>query len=318
MSLKKYNNLLIFLLFCLLLVNCNKRNNEEFQNKITQETFKKYETYTGQKGRIISVKKEKESDTQLISLPMFPEFKKIMTRKKLLVGLNISDLPPFIMTDANGNLSGLDIEISKKIGARLGVKVEYVRKAKNINELTQQLINGEIDIAIGKLSRTFDRLKYINFSQAYAELNQALIINKFELTKLKIEDNPYNFLKNNKTIIGVLANTAYSEFGNTFFPKAIIVEFDNWEDMLNALKQKKIFAILYDNNEVVRLARLNPEIALTATIYVLTNKKDTIGIAVAPQNDKLLNWINLFLEVNEYNYNVNKLIEDFPEIYTCK
>ncbi len=221
------------------------------------------------------------------------------------------------MKDKNGKLYGLDIEIAKKIGERLGVSVEFDRTATSVYDLMKLLSTNKIDIAMGKLSRTFERMKYIYFSNAYAQLNQALIMNKSEIMRLKIEKNPYNYLKDHREKIGALSGTAYVEFIRSFFPKAVIIEYQDWNDVLEALQRGEIIAALYDNNEVVRLARQKPEIALTATIYVLTNKKDTIGIGIAPNSPQLLNWINMFLEINDLKLDLNKLIEKYPEVYKC-
>lgn len=313
-NIHKTMKIIAILLFTPLLVQCGRSDSAIEKTGKQIEAF--YSDTTKLTGEVAVIKLEGgERSEKFDSLTLAPEFKRIKDRGKLIIGMYNTEMPPFFMTDANGSLVGHDVALARDIGKHLEVPVEFDRTSPTADVLMKKLQSGQIDLIISKFSRTFDRLKYISFSNAYCELNQTLIFNKQAAMQLKIENNPYAYLKKSGVKIGVLKGTAYGEYARTFFPKAIIVEYNNWQIINEAFKNKEIIAILYDNNEVMRVLKKSPEVALIGTIYVLTKKKDTMAIGVAQQNHLLQDWLNLYLEIHAHFYTVDHLMKEFPEAY---
>ena len=224
----------------------------------------------------------------------------------------------FIIEHDNREVSGLDIEISKDFCKYIGVKPEFNYKAKNILELFKMLGSGEIDIAVGDLSRSFERMKYVYFSRSYAVLYQALVMDNDELKRLDIETNPFKYLAQNDVRIGVESETAYAEFAQLDFPKATIVKYPPDSDCSSDLINHKIIAGFGDSNEFVIVARKYPEIAIQFSIYILVDLKISKGIAVSPSNPNLVTLINSYLEMHDVDYDLEDLIEKYPDVYKCE
>lgn len=299
----------LFALFFLSLSGCGKEDSK--QNSTDVKTNEGKLTQRSRTGENIIYE-------QFAGVELFPDIKTIVKRGTLKIGIYENTSPPFVIKDADNKITGgLDIEIAELFARHLGVKPE-ITYIKSRNELFRKLYNGDIDIAAGELSHTFDRGKYVYFSNTYVQLQQTLTLNKKEIVRLGIRNHPYKYIKENHCKIGVQADSAYVEYAQSLFPDADVYEYNTLQDALDALNRNEISAMLNDNNEIVLLARTHAEIALTNTVYVLKNKKDNISIAVSPKCPNLCDSINLYLESDDLYFDVNDLIEKFPNAYKCK
>ena len=104
----------------------------------------------------------------LISLPIQT------VAKELRVG--VSGSPPFVM-DEDGKLSGISIEIWKDVAKRLDQPYKFVIQP-NANANIKAVANGRVDLAIGPISITPDRLANpkIDFTQPYFHGYEGLLI----------------------------------------------------------------------------------------------------------------------------------------------
>jgi len=231
-----------------------------------------------------------------------PDIQKIVDRGKIIVGLYYKDKPPFIMTDKKGELYGLDISLAKGIAKYLGVEVAFNREAKSYKELHKIASKGitktgkPVDVIISKFSRTYDRAKNVRFTKPYLEFRQALIINKLHAARHKIEDYPMDFLRKAKVKVGVREKTSYVEYAKEMFKNAEIVE-GKWEDIVDRVINGKITAVIRDEYEIMKLVKKNPELAIKISIYILTDRKDPIAMALPPESLNLLAWLNIYPSV---------------------
>ena len=185
-------------------------------------------------------------------------------------------------------------------------------------ELFDLLSSGEADVAVGDLSRSFQRMKYVYFSSSYATLYQSVIMNNDDLKNWNVEKNPYKYLEQNEVKIGVESETAYAEFAQLDFPKATILKYAAESDDWNDLPNHKIAAIFGDSNEMATIARKYPEIALKYSIYVFYDLKITKGIAISPKNPNLVMIINSYLEMHDVIYTLEDMIHNYPDVYKCE
>jgi len=250
-----------------------------------------------------------------LKAPPPPDIARILERGKLRVGLFSKDRPPFFMTGADGALSGLDIVLARDIAARLGVGLEFDRRAASFDELCDLAARGDVDVVISKLSRTLERQKVVVFTKPYLQLRQALIVNRIAAVKLKIEEYPLDYLKTATVKIGALAGTSFVQYAAEMFPRAQIRQFATWGEAVQAVRTGEVVAALYDDNEVIRLVRQNPDIALYVSIYVLKDKRDAIAMAVAAERTHFRDWLDAYLETHTAEMDVYDLIRDYPEIF---
>lgn len=250
-----------------------------------------------------------------------PDIKRILDRGKIIVGLYYADKPPFIMTNKKGELYGLDITLAKDIAKYLGVGIELNREAKTYKELHEIAANGKtktgntVDVIISKFSRTYERAKNVRYTNPYLTFRQALIVNKVHAVKHKIEDYPMDFLRKAKVKVGVREKTSYVEYAREMFKNAEIVE-GKWENIVDMVVNGEITAVIRDEYEIMKLVKKNPELAIKISVYILTDRKDPIAMALPPESVNLLAWLNIYLESKiEEQKDAKDLIKDYPEAW---
>ena len=251
-----------------------------------------------------------------VDLTLAPDIKKIIDRGKLLVGIYSQDMPPFFMTDENGELYGYDINIAKEIAGHLNVGIEFDRSASTYQELFEKAAQGKVDIVVSKLSVTFERAKYVRFTKPYLEMRRALLVNRKHALEKDAEDYPMDFLKSDNVKIGIKSKTSYAAFARELFPNATLVELPEWKDVVDLLVKGEITAAMYDELEVIKLVRQNPDISLYTSVYILKDQKDLISMAVPSGSTQFLSWLDWFMEYKDIKSNVNKLIKEYAEVFT--
>ncbi len=117
------------------------------------------------------------------------KLEKIKASGKLVVGTS-ADYPPYefhLLSDEDGELVGIDIDIAKVIASELGVQLEI--KDLIFSRIFKTLETGQIDMAIAGLSPTEERQKVASFSDVYYQAIQCVIIRKDNSERIKtIED----------------------------------------------------------------------------------------------------------------------------------
>lgn len=244
------------------------------------------------------------------------DISRILNRGKLVIGLYKEDRPPFFMTGPDGTLDGLDIEIARGMAQTLGVNVEYDRKSASYQEMYERLANGEFDIILSKFSITLDRAMGVRFSKPYVTLKRAVMVNKLQAAKLKIEDYPMDYIRNAPVKIGVIANTSHEDFVHQKYKACTICEYDNIALLTDAVKSGEVFAAFYDDLTFAQEMVKNSDLSLYVTVYVLKDLQDYICAAVPGGSAQLLAWVNIYLDANGYTYNLQDLMGHYPQTFS--
>ncbi|MFW6306440.1 MAG: substrate-binding periplasmic protein [Bacillota bacterium] len=244
------------------------------------------------------------------------DIQRIIDRGKLIFGLYYEDMPPFFMTDDEGELYGVDIDLARSIAEEFGVDIEFNREAKSYQELFEKVVNEEVDVVIAKFSKTFNRAKQINYTEPYVTFRWALMVNSEYATSKNITEYPMTYLKKADGIkVGVKEATSYVEFAKDLFPLADVVQFETWQGAIKALREGQVNAAMYDENEVIKSLYKDPDIALFSSIYILKDKKDFISMAVPRESEQLLFWLNYYIDNYSIDYSVDDLLNKYPDIY---
>lgn len=232
----------------------------------------------------------------------------------LRVAMVETDQPPFFFTNSNGELAGLDVELAKTLADGLGVTAVFDRTATSFNELIPKVANGEVDIVISKLSRTSARAKTVLFSKPYVVFRQALMVNRIGLArKARTVDSIPPFIKNFDGRIGLIKNSSYVLYSKQNFPKAEIVELDNWEDVVSAALTGRVLAAYRDELEIKKVNLLYPDASLKIKTVILSDTQDNIAMAINWKSRQFLHWVNIFLENNKIFYTSTEIIDKYGD-----
>jgi len=240
-------------------------------------------------------------------LPLSPDIQKIVDRGELIVAMPRNDSPPFFFLK-NGETLGIDADLARGLARELKVKLRFHREAASFNDVVDVVARGEADVAICKLSRTVTRAKSILFSEPYLQLRHVLALNRIRFAELSRGRELPTVIHDFSGTIGVIANSSYAEFALRNFPKAKIVEFRDWDEVLGGLKRGDVVGAYRDEFEISRFFKADPRASLTLRTVTFTDTQDSLGAAVAYNNGQLLSLINLYLAQRPDKLTVDKIL----------
>ena len=240
------------------------------------------------------------------------EMAEIKASGKLIVAIPDQRNPPFFFED-QGELKGLDIDLSKAIGEALGVQVVFNRDGKSFNDAVKLVADDQADMSAAKISRTLARSQTVLFSTPYITLPHAMLVNRLRFAQIAAGRPVVEVMQNYTDSIGVIANSSFVGFARTYFPKAKIVEFTTWDEVVDAVAKGKVATAYRDAFEVKRIFKVKPDLVLTVRSVMIEDIKDTIGIAVNRNNYLLLNFLNLFLEQKNVKYTSEQILSKYEK-----
>ncbi len=240
--------------------------------------------------------------------------KKIEDRGEIRVAVNSNDFYPFHYKKRNGEMDGIDIKIAQNIAKELNVKLFLIEAGQKPDSVIELVSTNDADIGISYLSITIERSKKVYFTTPYLINRYAILLDNSQDGAFATEMNPAKMISLGSNIaLGVVEGTSYVENVRTLFPKAKIVEFKNWNEAIRAISKKRIFGYIDDEFSLKQMLFSKPELLINYSAVPLENTRDSIAIAVSPQNSDLIQWLNIYLnermvflknedhdEINEY------------------
>lgn len=245
--------------------------------------------------------------------PLPPDMQRVKNRGRLIVAMYYQDRFPWFYVNKQGRLAGIDVEMAHDIARTMGVDAEFDRAARSFNEVVDRVAAGQADIAISKLSVTLARAQRIRYTQPYIVFNQALLVNRLKLAAVE-QANPgktdLELILNTTDNIAVTKGTSYEEFAGEVLPNARIIPVPH-DDLFKSTAEGEFLAAFYDENEINMFMKENPELAIQAKVLILKDRVDPIAIAVAPQDQQLLSWLNLYLDFMKNTVNIRQKVDDY-------
>ena len=208
------------------------------------------------------------------------------TANKIIIGTS-ADFPPFEYRAANQTIIGFDIDLIKKILIDQGYTVEVQDIA--FDSLIPALQTDKIDVIAAAMTITDERKQQVDFSNAYYDANQAVIVKiGADVNITNIED-----LKN-YTVGAQTGTTGWAWINDTLvatgkLPSDKFRSYDLYTDAVADLiiGPARVGAIVIDSPVAQAFAKMgNVKMVLNIT----TN--ESYGFAVKKGNTELVNKIN--------------------------
>lgn len=155
--------------------------------------------------------------------------------------LTTVDFPPFSFLDDNGRLTGFHVDLAREICTSLKILERCQIQAVEWSELTTALENGAGEAIIAGLSISERAREQYLFSRTYLELPARFLVLKD--SKLK----PIDLTRIRYLNIGVLKGTAHEAMFRSWFPELGVKQYEKREELITALKTKKIGAMFGDS-----------------------------------------------------------------------
>lgn len=104
-------------------------------------------------------------------------WEKIKEKGELVVGF-CAQYPPFEFKSETGELQGFDVDLANAIGRELGINVKF--KDGEWQGLIAGMKKGDYDVLITCMGKTAKRMEMVNFSDAYVDLTEVIVVRKEE------------------------------------------------------------------------------------------------------------------------------------------
>jgi polar amino acid transport system substrate-binding protein len=202
----------------------------------------------------------------------------------LVVAMELA-YPPFETKDADGNPSGVSVDIAKDFAAYIGKDIKIENTAWD--GLIPSLTTGKADMVISSMTITDERKKTVDFSDPYANSLLAILANK-NSGITKIED-----LNAEGKKVAVKTGSTGETYAQKNLTKAEIISLADESACATEVAQGKADGFLYDQLTIYRHNQENPD--TTTAIFIPFQDPEKWGIAVKKGNTKLLDELNTFI-----------------------
>ena len=214
---------------------------------------------------------------------------KALQRGVLKVGMDI--FKPWAMKDKTGQLIGFEIDVAKRLGKDMGVKVEFV--PTNWNGIIPALLTGKFDVIIGGMSVRPDRNLKVNFTIPYDYAGQSIVANK----KLAGTFKQLIDFDRSDVIVTAKLGTSAAAAAERFFPKAQKKYFDSEAQTIQELLNGRAHALVASKPFPAEKALEYPDKLVLPISGTFT--KEPIGFAVRKGDFDSLNFFNNWIRVVE-------------------
>ncbi len=245
---------------------------------------------------------------------LLPSIKQIVDRGEIIVAIVDEDVPPMVMTDKKGKLSGFDISLARVIGRELGVKVKFAR-VPTFDDIIKRVAAKKADIGMSLLSRTTARARVVLFSRSYIRQTRTLLINRVRGLKFRqtcpTVDEAINLAKTANQI-GVIKGSSNENRIKRGVKGENLVRFEAFDDMLKAVYTGKLLASTQGEVAARYYLHTNPFANIRLKLCE-GYSVDHIGIAVRPDAPDLVGWINVLLDDRGLDFDADVVIHQDPE-----
>ena len=201
----------------------------------------------------------------------------------LLVGMELA-YPPFEMTDAKGQPSGVSVDLAKALGAALGMQVQIINIS--FDGLIPSLKTGKIDLIISSMTATAERAQSIDFTDPYLHTGLCLLVQKKSPVQgIADLDKP-------GMTVAVKKGTTGHSFASKQLKHAQVLVLDKEAAAVLEVVQGKAQAFIYDQMSTYSNWQRNPQ---TTRAILKPFQQESWAIGIRKGNDQLKTRINAFI-----------------------
>lgn len=212
----------------------------------------------------------------------------IVERGVLRVGFDT--FVPWAMKDKDGEFTGFEIDVARRLAQDMGVQVEFV--PTKWSGIVPSLLTGKFDIIIGGMGILPSRNLKVNFSFPYEYSGMSLVAN------LKVAPGLHSLADFNKPEITLAVKTGASSVtaAQKHIPLATLRMFDDeaqaLQEVLNGRAQAMVASAPFPEQQAIR-----HEGRLYLPLDGETFTKEPIGFAIRKGDVDFLNFLNNWITV---------------------
>lgn len=235
----------------------------------------------------------------------------IKDKGTLVVAMN-PEFAPFefkTLVDGKDTIVGADVEIAKAIGEELGVKVKF--SSMSFNNVLASLQSGKADVAISGISTTPERKKAYNFSEAYYESENVVLIKKTDIDKYT-KTSSLDGLS-----VGTQKGSIQENVASEQLKGSKVVALTQNGEMINELKNGQIQAVVLEKPIAEGYAANNDDLTI-ANIKLKNDDADAYAVALPKGDDKLTKEVNKVIKDLKDSGKIDQFVQEAYALSTSE
>ena len=208
--------------------------------------------------------------------------------------------PPFSFYDANGQLTGFDVDVSRETARRMGRRSKIV--TTEWDGILAGLLAGKYDAIIGSMAITPQRAETVAFSEPYYHSGAQLFVHRENPQQIySIEECAYQR-------IAVVLGETYQHYLESNHPDIRVVTLKSTAEIFELLQSHRIAGFVTDRLvgawQIKQAKR--PFVPVGPMLY-----EEDIAIPVRPEETELLTQINTALESMQADGTLNRIHDKY-------
>ncbi len=219
-------------------------------------------------------------------------------KKETLIMATCADFPPYEYKSGD-EIVGIDPAIAKAIADKLGMELKIVDVS--FDSVLAGVQTGKYDIGMSGITVNAERKESVAFTSPYTTATQSVIIREgspyHSIADFYTEDSMGKRITKDGVKIGVQTGTTGQLYAdetpaNDGFGKENVIKYKTGADAVQALKTKKVEAVILDELPAKSFIAANTGLTLMETSYLT----EQYSIAVNKNDTELLGKVNTALE----------------------
>lgn len=227
----------------------------------------------------------------------------IKDKGTLVVAMN-PEFAPFefkTLVDGKDTIVGADVEIAKAIGEELGVKVKF--SSMSFNNVLASLQSGKADVAISAISATPERKKAYNFSEAYYESENVVLIKKTDVDKYTKTSSLAGLS------VGTQKGSIQENVASEQLKGSKVVALTQNGEIINELKNGQIQSVVLEKPIAEGYAANNDDLTI-ANIKLKNDDADAYAVALPKGDDKLTKEVNKVIKDLKDSGKIDQFVQE--------
>jgi len=212
---------------------------------------------------------------------------RIQARGTLILGTS-GNMPSMSQADADGKVTGFDIDLARVMAGMMGVKLEV--RVMPFSDLLPALEAGKVDVVISNVTITPERNLRVAFVGPYMVSGKCMVTKDKALAAAEQSTD----LNTAETRIAALAGSTSEKFVRELFPAATVMTFDDYAKGTDMVLNDSADGMLTDYPICLATLKRNPDAGLASVFSLLTY--EPIGIALPAGDAQFINWTENFLD----------------------
>ena len=238
---------------------------------------------------------------------------KIKEKGKLIMGTD-AVWAPFEYIGANGEPSGVDIELAQYIANQIGVELEVLNVS--FETLTTYLVNDEVDLVLAAMTITEERAETVAFSVPYTVAAQYIVVPEDDETTVYMDDLAGKAIGVHLGTTGdfIASDDVNLPDGALYGTGASVQQYKSLPDAALAMKNGELQAIICDTLMAENLCATNDGLKCFELVYADgTHTTEEYGIAMKKGDDAFVEEINEIIAPLVEDGTVDEWILDHTE-----